>query len=76
MYLAQFKDYATNVKNIRPTENDGGWTKPKWKYWAKVHRQKRPKYVGKPQTHLTTENLFKKIQDLLVYSWGYSNAQQ
>ena len=51
MYFAQFKDYATNVKNIRPTENGGGWTKPKWKYWEKVHRQKRPKHVGKPQTH-------------------------
>ena len=57
-------------------------TKFNWKWWKmikilrkvleKVHRQKHLKKAGKTQKRLT----YQKLQDLLVYGWHYSNAQQ
>ena len=62
MCLTKFKDQATNVKNIRPTENDGGLTKPKEKILAKVHRQKSLKNVGKPQAKKNKNKKYKAYQ--------------
>ena len=46
------------------------------KILAKLYRQKIQKNAGNSQTQAENYKLMKKIQDLLVYSWGYSNTWQ
>ena len=46
------------------------------KILAKLYRQKIQKNAGNSQTQAENYKHMKKIQDLLVYSWGYSNAWQ